>query len=435
MNCNICIEKFNKMNRKIVKCKCGFECCRNCIKIYLLDKLEDAHCMSCKVAWDRAFLSENFEKTWINKIYKEHRENVLLEREMSMLQATQVHVEREIKLENLQNEILEYSKKIRELENELYRLRTNKIPLEKKKFIRKCPNGDCKGFLSTALKCELCNAWACAECRELVGFTSESKEQHVCEPQILENVKAIVADSKPCPNCAAMTFKIIGCNQMYCVECNTPWDWKSGRIITGTIHNPHYFEYLQRQNNGITPRNPNDILCGREIDNYFIRDLTEKIGKSKGIEVAEINRYRRMRNLQAKSIILEIARTVIHTRLVEQPRFINNRGIEDNLKLRVDYMRNKISKEHFKYVIQKKEKSNKKNTEINNVLAMYISCMTDILYRKLDNLTDVEASDYNTLKVLPEIEALRIYTNECFNRIGCSYNSKIYEINARFEFK
>ena len=31
MSCNICVEKYNKTNRKVVKCKCDFECCRLCI--------------------------------------------------------------------------------------------------------------------------------------------------------------------------------------------------------------------------------------------------------------------------------------------------------------------------------------------------------------------------------------------------------------------
>lgn len=39
----------------------------------------------------------------------------------------------------------------------------------------------------------------------------------------------------------------MGCNQMWCVACDTAWDWNTQRVINGTIHNPHYHEYLERR--------------------------------------------------------------------------------------------------------------------------------------------------------------------------------------------
>lgn len=85
-SCNICAEKFNKTNRCKVTCTCDFECCRTCIKTYILDKTEDAHCMSCKVVWDRKFMSKSFEKTFMSKAYKNHREEILMQKELGMLQ-------------------------------------------------------------------------------------------------------------------------------------------------------------------------------------------------------------------------------------------------------------------------------------------------------------------------------------------------------------
>ena len=82
MSCNICVEQFNKTNRCKVTCKCDYEACRSCIKTYLLDKPEDAHCMSCKVGWDRAFMTESFEKIFMQKAFKSHREQILIEREL-----------------------------------------------------------------------------------------------------------------------------------------------------------------------------------------------------------------------------------------------------------------------------------------------------------------------------------------------------------------
>lgn len=443
--CNVCAETFNKTKRAEVVCRCEYAACRACIKTYLLDRSDEPHCMSCKVEWDRVFMAANFEKTFMSKAYRDHREKILIEREMGMLQATQPYVEREIKLEKLdqaKTELqMEYSRKMRELNDQIYEVRGN-VEVERKKFIRKCPSGDCHGFLSSGLKCELCENFACADCHETTGKTTEEREAHTCDPQIVESVKAIAKDSKPCPKCASVTFKIIGCNQMWCVECNTPWDWKSGTIIKGNIHNPHYIEYLAQQNNGQAPRNPNEIRCGREIDNHFMTTLFDLFPRklAKGWKEMVDNHGRiYWQNKETKGTswnfpeepqmgsFIEIARNIMHIRGVEMRRFNAEPNLQDNLQMRIDYMRNKIEKDDFKKKLQKKEKDNQKKREISNVLAMYTSCVTDIFYRLVDKPETKDA-------MKDEMTVLRNYVNDSFDRIGKTYNSKTYEINGEFVF-
>jgi hypothetical protein len=43
---------------------------------------------------------------------------------------------------------------------------------------------------------------------------------------------------------------------MWCVECKTAFSWKSGNVVNGNIHNPHYYEFL-RQSQGFVPRADN----------------------------------------------------------------------------------------------------------------------------------------------------------------------------------
>lgn len=402
--CNVCVEKYNKSGRAEVICGCGYCCCRSCVKKYLLEKSEDAHCMSCKVGWSRKFMSENFDKSFMMKSYKDHREEILIEREIGMLQATQPYVECEIKLEKLVNEqrllekeMNEIKRKTAYLQDQINEIILN-VNVEKKKFIRKCPNGDCEGFLSTSLKCEICEKYSCSECREV------KEENHECDDEIVSSVKFLAKDSKPCPKCSSMTFKIVGCSQMYCVECHTPWDWNSGKIVNGTIHNPHYIEYLAQQNGGQAPRTIGDIECGREIDNNFLNILVQ-------------NEY--------SNSVIDIAISVIHIRHVELRRFSVN-GLEDNLQLRIDFMRKKIDKINFKKAIQKKEKQNEKRREISNVIEMYINCITDIFYR----LTPKNVNETSN-----EMNELRKYTNCCFIDISKSFNNKGYCINEKYKFK
>jgi len=442
--CNICAEQYNKTKRFPVKCNCEFECCRTCIKTYILDKNEEPSCMSCNEVWDRKFMSDNFERTFMNKTFKIHRENILIEREISMLQATQPYVEREINIEKIKKEIynikIEHENKMKDLYDTLYYYQDNVNSIERKKFIRKCPNNVCKGFLSSALKCELCNCWACSECREIKGYTTEEKDKHECNKEILESIKFMEKDTKECPGCSALIFKIMGCSYMWCTECHTSFNWRTLRIESGINHNPEYYEYLRRTT-GSVERNPNDIQCGREIDIHFIHFIMNTFEKD--IKLPEgwtkhIDRYNRiyykykgkvLYNQKRPEIFLmsELCRNIIHINHVEKEKFRVLDNLNKNLQLRIDYMRNKINKEEFKVIIQKKDKDYDKKKDIINILNMYTTCATDILYRLNDNPLFIE-------EVTNELYELKNYTNECLERVSKVYNCKQYELNELFVF-
>jgi hypothetical protein len=444
--CDICAEFYNKVNRKVVTCGvCDFNACRECVKKYILGSKEEPVCMSCKVLWDRNFLTEQLGKTFMTKDYRDYREELLIEREMGMLQATQPHVEREIRIERLQDEIFmlreNYLSTLAILDKELKELKNgDRDAVERKKFIRKCPNGDCHGFLSSALKCELCECWVCSECREIKGFSKEEKEMHECNKDILESVKLLEKDSKQCPKCTALIFKIEGCDQMYCVECHTAFSWKTLKIESGVIHNPHYFEYQRLTNRGVAPRNPNDIQCGRELDQLFVSRLIDKIvplpeNWRREVINGEVIYYnhRNQRSYVKPEIkdellldIIEICRQVIHVRFVEQPRFATEVRLYLNMRLRIDFMRNKINRDEMKKILQKREKENTKKTELSNIIAMYVSCMTDLFYRLYD--------ENNLVSIKKEMIELRKYVNECFKTISKSYNCKQYSIDKKFHF-
>jgi hypothetical protein len=439
-SCNICAEFYNKVNRKEVKCcACDFESCRDCIKKYMMGSKEEPVCMSCKVSWDRNFLLEQLGKTFMTRDYRNYREDLLVEREMGFLQATQPHVEREIRMEELKEEIAMIRKKLPKLEKELKELKEGDALVERKKFVRKCPNGDCHGFLSSALKCGLCNCWVCSDCREVKGFSTEEKEAHECNKDTIESVKLLEKDSKPCPKCTSLIFKIEGCDQMYCVECHTAFSWNTLKIESGVIHNPHYFEYQRMTNGGVAPRNPMEIQCGRELDNFFVSRLVDKIiplpSNWKRQEIHGVITYYNNLNQRcySKDIkdevfldIIETCRQVIHVRFVELPRFATEGRLYSNMQLRIDFMRNKITKDGMKKILQKREKDNTKKGEISNVLGMYVACMTDLFYRLYD--------ENELVKIKKEMNALKKYVNDCLEKISKVYSCKQYVIDDNFHF-
>ena len=80
MECSICCEKYNKSNRKKIECVKSEECesvCQSCVKRYILEKKEEEIvCMYCKKEWNEENLMKILPKTFINKEYKEYREEI-----------------------------------------------------------------------------------------------------------------------------------------------------------------------------------------------------------------------------------------------------------------------------------------------------------------------------------------------------------------------
>lgn len=59
MSCPICCNAFDRKTR--IKVSCGFcdqEACRACVQTYLVNTVDDPHCMHCKHGWDREFVDQ-----------------------------------------------------------------------------------------------------------------------------------------------------------------------------------------------------------------------------------------------------------------------------------------------------------------------------------------------------------------------------------------
>ena len=289
--CAVCLDPYNKSTRTPVKChSCGYQACRQCYATFILDPSNThPNCMNCHKEFQREFLVDNFTLKFVSKDWKEHRERTILQKERALLPTRQPVAEMVRRKDELNTECNELLEQMNALRAKHYACTTEKARLEHRirvgpaadaalpgsaatqrehaAFIRPCPNtaANCRGFLSTQWKCNLCNMWACKDCHEMKGATQDTP--HVCNADNLASAKLIDAETRACPKCGARVYKISGCNQMFCTACNDcAFDWVTGRIET-VIHNPHYYEFQRQLHGGQAPRVPGDILCGREIDN------------------------------------------------------------------------------------------------------------------------------------------------------------------------
>ena len=86
--CEVCLEDFTSSVRARVSCpQCNLDVCRACVRRYLLNTTQQAHCMGpdCKCTWDREFLITNTLRSFVNGDYKTHRSKLLLEQEKAQI--------------------------------------------------------------------------------------------------------------------------------------------------------------------------------------------------------------------------------------------------------------------------------------------------------------------------------------------------------------
>ena len=296
--CPCCVEKYNKTIRSEVKCpKCSYSACKECTRTYILSTTKDPCCMNCHFKFPSDFNVLQLNRSFMEKDYKKHRQTLLLEREISKMPETMSLAQQQQEVEEIEGEnkklktqITALKDQIRVLELEkdknntrIWNIKRGKTKKSEIKFIMPCPDENCRGYLSTGCKCGICNLFTCPKCLEIVG-DKKVNPLHVCDEEKVKTAEFIKSTTKPCPGCGERIFKIEGCDQMFCTAprkdgsgfCETAFSWKTGKIETGTIHNPHYYA-LRKQKDNLT-RNPGDVLCGGVPDmRYFNNIITNTI--------------------------------------------------------------------------------------------------------------------------------------------------------------
>lgn len=393
MNCNICTEKINKSNHKEVQCSfCDFLCCRTCVQRYLLSTTLDPHCMKCRHMWDREFIDRVCTKTFRDGDLRRYRENILFEREKALMPETQILVEREIEAERMdarahtiQQEISSLCVQVSYLRREAQYLRENTV-VERRKFVRKCPVHACRGFLSTQWKCGLCETHICSHCNDPLGT------DHTCDEDAVKTMDLLKKDTRGCPQCGTMIHKLSGCSQMWCPDCNTAFDWNTGNIELGRIHNPHYFEFRAR--GGTATREHGDIPCGGIPDWHEISRLT------------------------GDTVVTQLYRLVIHVEQVVIPQFVPVHV--DTTRSRMHYLRKNITEEEFKRFLQRHEKVREKNRDITNILRMFVDTCGDYLRQYVNEPTEDKKNEVKRVSA-----HIKVYANETLLHIMKRYGTNV----------
>lgn len=459
MSCFVCCEKYNKTTREKIVCSfsnCNYECCKSCIRTYILGSTKDPHCMNCNNRYTQNFIITNLNRSFHETEYKQHRKCLLTDIEISKMPETMQIAENykqieshEINVTNLTDKIKILKQELANLTNErndeirkIQNLRSGKLDetQEKKRFIFPCPDNECRGYLSTQYKCELCKLYTCPDCFEIIGHNKN--DPHTCNPDNIASAEEIRKTSKACPNCGVRIQKISGCDQMYCTECKIAFSWNTGKIDNGPVHNPHFYQLMAKQNNGQAPRNPQDVLCGGLINYYQVGLIRRTIANI-------LDTFRKEEDTlpSIDTQLLTLHRLANHITYYELPRFRTRiTTLSDNLELRVKYLNNKISKQELSNQIYKNDNMRKKTIEILQIyelLSVYtIENFANIANNKPKIGKDKISKDKKKYieyietirRFIDEFKQLIKYTNYEMKLISITYNHRVQIIDDDFNW-
>lgn len=430
VECQICVSPLNKSTHKPVEChNCEFTACRECTQKYILDNKLTGQCMSCKVPWGRRFLADNFTRKFMKNEYTAHMESLVKDRELAMMPDTQKYIEsyrRSKRAMDMANEldidvgmskarIEQIKSDLKDEERFLHALRRDRghhrmvafstlTKSTNEPMFRKCSVAACSGFLDDDFECSVCFTYACEHCLEPLG-----DKPHTCDPNTVESIKMLEKETKPCPTCKAVIYKIDGCDQMWCTECKTSFSWVSGLKLRGIVHNPHYYEWM-RQTQGVVPRQPGDNPHECGIPNVW----SEPARIDNGAIPQDTRTY--INNVHT------LLRYDIQWRLHYLPTD-ENANEYDKLKIRLKYMNKEMSQEDMVSQIQRMDRKLAYDLEYRQIFEMIQRACGDCLWRFFQiYATKGVCADLNIV----ELERLRLMVNSAFYDL-----SKVYGITHK----
>ncbi len=437
-DCAICCEKFNNSTRACITCEfgdCGYQSCKSCVRQYLLGTTTDPHCMKCRKAWSQNFVVMKLNRSFVTQDYRKHRKALLLDRELSRMPDTMEAAQRLKESESeqeqamvIRDEILKVQAQLRALreqqdfhERRATAIRTGKAAEgEKKKFIMPCPSEDCRGFLSTGYKCEICNLHTCPKCFEIIGYNKH--DEHTCNEDNVKTAAMIKADTKPCPSCGTRISKIDGCDQMWCINCHQAFSWRTGQVDNGVVHNPHFYQYQRSVNNGQIPRPPGDVVCGGlpgwyQFRSRIIHRLAGGSGEARAL----------------RDQVSDLHRTVAHITHTCVPDTRHRvRTLEDNEDLRIDYILGRKTKAELESQVYRNDNLRRKYMEYLHLYEL-LSTVGIELFAGLCNNDDTASNFVKVVKdELLGYDNLRKYCNTQFADVSVTYNQNVPQIDENW---
>ena len=191
-------------------------------------------------------------------------------------------------------------------------------------------------------------------------------------------------------------YKISGCDQMWCTQCRTPFSWRTGQRINQRIHNPHYYEWMQRHQGEDMPRELMDIPCGG---------------------LPSIQSLRKFPTL-FREWVYTLHQNILHFEHVVIPRYQNTQTNHKNL--RISYLLKNISRDDWRDVLYREEKTSEKYNQYLQIIQTFVAVSSEWLRRMVMNMPDdVDKEVKNTIDFFHYINSqIKILNNRFKSNLG-----------------
>jgi hypothetical protein len=211
---------------------------------------------------------------------------------------------------------------------------------------------------------------------------------------------------------------------MFCTVCHVAFNYRTGEIAQGPVHNPHYFELLGRLQ-GRAPREPGDIPCGG-FPSLFFRPIEES---------------------QRRSLENHM-RICTHISAEELPRL--NPSIDPNVKTRVRFILNDIDESRMASLVTKKDTDEKIKQQFAGIFRAFVDASQDVYARFAEEVPNVRTGKKNKYgqevrtvpskdtpaqdckKYIDELHVITHFTNEASEKIGKKYRRTYFQIPLEY---
>ena len=462
MDCSVCCQPTNASSsiRGRVTChNCDFCVCRSCVQTYLLSILKNPQCMNCNQSWTYDYLENNLQRKFLNKPYNKHRENVLLQQEREHFNDSRLFIKYTLELKTIISKMdaakvvlealtvrkqqrllygltsLKTQKRITRQKEEIHNIRQEKqIILQKRNTLEHtqifyCFTNGCQNILDSSYHCSDCSKNWCITCYQ----ECKKDEIHTCVHDDVRTVELLTNNVRQCPGCAMSIYKIDGCDQMFCVQCHIAFSWTKGTIVSGKIHNPHYYEHLRNSKGAIQRNDDNaeniimnpDMIPFVNMSNAF-KNACKYIKKERmDIEIAFCTMHKTFPMRKILRSYLRCIQTIHSFITILQVK-------QSNMDLRVSFLQQEIDEETIKRRLRKRENASR-NKEIILAAIIIFQINFEMCVRKIWTSN----SKYEIISTIDEINNVRKYTNEKFlsisqkRKIQVPYITNIFRILFR----
>ena len=221
-----------------------------------------------------------------------------------------------------------------------------------------CHYNQCNGHLNQTNFCDICENYTCPDCKGVYHT------DHECDSLNKASVSHIINNCKECPVCKVQITKIEGCNEMWCTQCKSSFDWKTNKIIklTHRFHNPHYFEY----------NNAKIVLLNEQLNSVSFAQLRSILIKN------EKELSKELHTLNIISNVLNIKKNCS-----EMIYVVNNLTVDISINneegLKRAYLMGSLSEESIRRILVRKNVSNSKKKQTIIIMIQYLTSASELL--------------------------------------------------------